>query len=107
MRLEQHIGLGYAQSTAEELEYITQVSRQTGVVLDPVYSGKAARGMAQDLIKRADASGDGKGQRPPRVLFIHTGGLLGLYEKAEQLAPLLQGGWQEFSRAAQQPPAAL
>jgi len=26
MRLEQHIGLGYARSTAEELQYITEVS---------------------------------------------------------------------------------
>ena len=67
MRLEQHIGLGYARSTTEELQYITEVSKVTGVVLDPVYSGKAARGMAQDIVEKA---ADGKKRK---VLFIHTG----------------------------------
>jgi 1-aminocyclopropane-1-carboxylate deaminase/D-cysteine desulfhydrase-like pyridoxal-dependent ACC family enzyme len=97
MRLEQHVGLGYAQSTEEELKFITEVSRQTGVVLDPVYSGKAARGMAQDLQQQRQA-----GDTPKRVLFIHTGGLLGLYEKSDQLAPLLQGGWRNFSPSTAQ-----
>ena len=88
MRLEQHVGLGYAQSTEEELSFITAVSQKTGVVLDPVYSGKAARGMVHDLQRQVGGTG-----APKRVLFIHTGGLLGLFEKADQLAPLLQGGW--------------
>lgn len=99
MRLEQHVGLGYAQSTDEELKFITDVSRHTGVVLDPVYSGKAARGMAQDLQQQRNA---GDSLTPKRVLFIHTGGLLGLYEKSDQLAPLLQGGWRSFSPSAAQ-----
>ena len=97
MRLEQHIGLGYAQSTKDELKFIIDVSKQTGVVLDPVYSGKAARGMVQDLQRQ--------GRRdlgPKKVLFIHTGGLLGLYEKVDQVAPLLQGDWRSFSHTAAQ-----
>lgn len=94
MRLEQHIGLGYASSTEEELEFIVEVSKATGVVLDPVYSGKAARGMVQDI---AAKSADGKKRK---VLFIHTGGLLGLYEKADQLAPIFKGGWRPFSQPA-------
>lgn len=97
MRLEQHVGLGYAQSTDEELKFITAVSRKTGVVLDPVYSGKAARGMVQDLQRQGKGSGG-----PKRVLFIHTGGLLGLFEKADQLAPLLEGGWRNFSQTTAQ-----
>ena len=28
-----------------------------------------------------------------KVLYIHTGGLLGLFEKVNQLAPLMVGGW--------------
>ena len=91
MRLEQHVGRGYALSTEEELKFITTVSKETGVVLDPVYSGKAARGMLQDLLRQRRDGG-----KPMCVLFIHTGGLLGLYEKADQLAPLLQGGWRNF-----------
>lgn len=101
MRLEQHVGLGYAKSTEAELTFITDVSRRTGVVLDPVYSGKAARGMMQDLQQQhQQKKGHSKDDlQPKRVLFIHTGGLLGLFEKADQLAPLLNGGWRDFATA--------
>lgn len=30
-----------------------------------------------------------------KVLFVHTGGLLGLYEKTEQMAPLV-GNWRRM-----------
>ena len=53
--------------------------------------------MAQDLQQQRKA-----GDMPKRVLFIHTGGLLGLYEKSDQLAPLLQGGWRNFSPSTAQ-----
>ena len=80
LRLEDRVGLGYAQSTEEELAFLTEVAQATGVVLDPVYSGKAALGMVEDLKARPVAG---------RVLFVHTGGLLGLYAKEAQLQPLL------------------
>ena len=80
LRLEDRVGLGYAQSTEEELAFLTEVAQATGVVLDPVYSGKAALGMVADLKERPGAK---------RVCFVHTGGLLGLYAKSAQLAPLL------------------
>ncbi|KAJ6387421.1 hypothetical protein OIU78_017191 [Salix suchowensis] len=35
-------GLGYAINTSEELKFVKQIATATGVVLDPVYSGKAA-----------------------------------------------------------------
>ena len=79
MRLVDCVGLGYAQSTDDELRYIVEVARATGVCLDPVYSGKAALGMAADLAARPCGA----------CLFIHTGGLLGLYAKTAQLAPIL------------------
>ena len=91
LRLEDSVGLGYAASTTAELEYVRDVARATGVVLDPVYSGKAALGMVQDLKRTAG--------RKRRVLFIHTGGLLGLYAKDDQLAPLLAGGWSNKTAA--------
>ena len=87
LRLEQCIGDGYAQSTDEELATIVEIARATGIVLDPVYSGKAAIGLVADL----------KARPVKRALFIHTGGLMGLFAKEEQLAPLLQGGWRSFS----------
>ncbi|URE30393.1 MYB family transcription factor [Musa troglodytarum] len=42
-------GLGYAMNTAEELRFVKDVAAATGVVLDPVYSGKAAYGMLRDM----------------------------------------------------------
>ena len=83
LRLEQCIGDGYAKSTPEELEYLVEVSRATGVVLDPVYSGKAALGMVADLAARP----------VERACFIHTGGLLGLYAQEAALGELV-GPWQ-------------
>ncbi|KAE8722401.1 D-cysteine desulfhydrase isoform 2 [Hibiscus syriacus] len=42
-------GLGYAMNTSEELKFVMEVAAATGVVLDPVYSGKAAYGMMKDM----------------------------------------------------------
>lgn len=83
LRLEDCVGAGYAKSTTAELEYLVETARATGIVLDPVYSGKAALGMAADLEARPCK----------RAVFVHTGGLLGLFAKEAQLAPLLAGGW--------------
>ena len=46
----------------------------SGVLLDPVYTGKAMFGLAQAIARGAIARGS-------RVLFLHTGGLLGLLAK--------------------------
>ncbi|XP_065849557.1 bifunctional D-cysteine desulfhydrase/1-aminocyclopropane-1-carboxylate deaminase, mitochondrial-like isoform X2 [Euphorbia lathyris] len=34
-------GLGYAMNTSHELQFVKEVAISTGVVLDPVYSGKS------------------------------------------------------------------
>jgi hypothetical protein len=44
LRLVDCVGDGYAVSTTAELEFIQRVAEQTGVVLDPVYSGKVRGG---------------------------------------------------------------
>ncbi|XP_068663354.1 D-cysteine desulfhydrase 1, mitochondrial [Aristolochia californica] len=82
-------GLGYAMNTAEELEFVKEIARKTGVVLDPVYSGKAAYGMLKDMAVNP-LKWEGK-----KILFIHTGGLLGLFDKTEQIAPTV-GSWRRM-----------
>ncbi|MDX2090461.1 MAG: D-cysteine desulfhydrase family protein [Kofleriaceae bacterium] len=67
-----HVGLGYAKSRSEELATIRDVCRTDGVVLDPVYTGKAFHGVVTEL--RANPSRFGAA-----VAFIHTGGMLGLF----------------------------
>ncbi|CAN6584754.1 unnamed protein product [Malus baccata var. baccata] len=82
-------GLGYAINTSEEINFVKEIAATTGIVLDPVYSGKAAYGMMKDMAENP------KKWEGRKVLFIHTGGLLGLYDKVEQMAPLL-GNWRRM-----------
>ncbi|KAB1670736.1 hypothetical protein ES319_D06G255700v1 [Gossypium barbadense] len=82
-------GLDYAINTSEELKFVKEVAAATGVVLDPVYSGKAAYGMMKDMAENP------KKWEGRKVLFVHTGGLLGLFDKVDQMAPLV-GNWQRM-----------
>jgi 1-aminocyclopropane-1-carboxylate deaminase/D-cysteine desulfhydrase-like pyridoxal-dependent ACC family enzyme len=77
-------GLGYAVSTPEELEMVSSFARDTGIVLDPVYSGKALCKFFE-VIKEDPDSFRGK-----NILFWHTGGALGLFDKTNDLLPTLQ-----------------
>lgn len=78
-------GVGYARSTDEELAYLLKVSSSTGVIFDPVYSGKAVYYFATKLVKeRPDVFRPGH-----KVLVVHTGGTVGMYAKESQLVPLL------------------
>lgn len=80
-------GLGYAINTEEELKFIKEIAETTGIILDPVYGGKAAYRMMRDMANDA-ARWEGR-----RVLFIHTGGLLSLFDKVDDMAPLV-GNWR-------------
>jgi D-cysteine desulfhydrase len=71
-------GPAYAVASAEQRAFLVEIARLCGLVLDPVYSGKALYGLAQWV--RADGAMVGK-----RVLFIHTGGLPGLLAQGEEL----------------------
>jgi 1-aminocyclopropane-1-carboxylate deaminase/D-cysteine desulfhydrase-like pyridoxal-dependent ACC family enzyme len=77
-------GLGYALSTDAELEFVMSFARDTGIVLDPVYSGKALYNFFQFVQEHPD-SFSGK-----NILFWHTGGVLGLYDKCADLLPTLK-----------------
>jgi len=76
-----HVGLGYAKSRPEELATIRDVCRSDGVVLDPVYTGKAFHGVVTELRKDPNRFGS--------VCFIHTGGMFGLFAAPEALSKIL------------------
>ncbi len=65
--VEGYRGRGYGLSTDEETADIESVARASGLILDPVYTGKAFRA----LLHEPERFG-------PRPLFIHTGGIFGL-----------------------------
>ncbi|KAL9257958.1 D-cysteine desulfhydrase 1, mitochondrial-like protein [Drosera capensis] len=67
-------GLGYAMNTIKELKFVKEVAQATGVILDPVCSGKAAYALLNDMAEHPQ-KWDGR-----KILFIQTGGLLGLYD---------------------------
>merc|ERR1712173_560170 len=67
-----HGGKGYGQPTEEADEWIKLIARSQGILLDPVYSGKGFAGMMQDVAS-------GQWTREDVVVFIHTGGLPGIF----------------------------
>src|ERR1051325_6689131 len=77
-----HVGRGYAKSRPEELATIRDVCRSDGIVLDPVYTGKAFHGMVTELARDRARFG-------AAVAFIHTGGMYGLFASPENVAQVL------------------
>jgi D-cysteine desulfhydrase len=71
-----HVGRGYAKSRPEELATIRDVCRSDGVVLDPVYTGKAFHGVVTELAANPSRFG-------AAVAFLHTGGIFGLFAPSE------------------------
>ncbi|KAL4237078.1 hypothetical protein ACF0H5_005462 [Mactra antiquata] len=71
--IEGYVGDGYGTATHAGLEFITKISSTTGILLDPYYTGKGAMGMVNEL---RNNGGRFKGNR---ILFIHTGGIFGLF----------------------------
>ena len=66
-----YIGQGYGIPADSTLEAIDIFARQEAILLDPVYSGKGAAGLI-DLIRK------GHFKKGERVVFLHTGGAIGL-----------------------------
>ena len=76
--IDGYVGAGYAQASQEIFETISLVARLEGVVLDPVYTAKAMYGMIDQIRQgRFDDSDD--------IVFIHTGGIFGLFPHRDQL----------------------
>ncbi len=76
---DRFVGGGYAVLTAAEAEAIRLVAQTEGILLDPVYTGKAMAG----LIGLARSGEIGSFER---VLFWHTGGVPALFAYAPELA---------------------
>jgi len=71
-----YVGLGYAKSTEEEIDFIKTFARKEGILLDSVYTGKAMYGLMQDIYA-------GKYKAGSNILFIHTGGVFGNFSKID------------------------
>ena len=80
--IDGYVGEGYALSRVEELELIRDVARYEGIFLDPVYTGKAMFGIRDQIRK-------GRFTKGQNVLFIHTGGIYGLFPKRGMFSEFL------------------
>jgi len=70
------LGDGYGLPTQAMQEAVRLMARAEGLLIDPVYSGKAFAGLVADLR-------DGRFRRGNNVLFVMTGGTPGLYAYRE------------------------
>ena len=71
-------GPAYGSMNDDQKRFLVRVARATGLILDPVYTGKALFGLAK-AVERGEIA------RSARVLFLHTGGLPGLLAQGEDL----------------------
>lgn len=71
-----YVGNGYGLSRNEEVEFIKKFAKMEGVILDPVYTGKAMYGFYNEFKK-------GTFKEKKKILFIHTGGLYGIFSKSD------------------------
>jgi D-cysteine desulfhydrase len=73
-----YVGPGYGVPSEGSIRRIREAARLEGVLLDPVYTGKAMDGLAGCVA-------DGRVARGTRVLFVHCGGAPSLFPFAKQL----------------------
>lgn len=69
---EQQIGDGYDHLSASTRAALTLAARREGLILDPTYSGRAMAGLVA-------AAASGTIRRGEKTVFLHTGGLPGLF----------------------------
>lgn len=83
--LDGYAGPGYGLNVPEDLAMIRTMARNQGLLLDPVYTVKAFRGMCDEV---------SHGRFPPgsSILFVHTGGMLGLFPRRDELLQTNQYG---------------
>lgn len=70
--IDKYIGPGYAKAYPELLECIRWLAATEGVVLDPIYTGKAFYGLVQEIKS-------GRWANMKDIVFVHTGGIFGLF----------------------------
>ncbi|MFJ9817659.1 pyridoxal-phosphate dependent enzyme [Streptomyces sp. NPDC101151] len=78
------VGSGYAALTGSVAQALRLAARTEGIVLDPTYTGRALAGLAA-------AVRDGEVRPGEKTVFVHTGGLPGLFGHADAVAYAEQG----------------
>jgi D-cysteine desulfhydrase len=69
---DEYVGPGYSLPTPEMAEAVRMLARLEGILIDPVYTGKAMAGLI-DLVRKGSFNKD------ENIIFVHTGGSPALY----------------------------
>jgi D-cysteine desulfhydrase len=80
-----YVGPGYSLPTEAMVEAVRLFARTEGILLDPVYTGKAAAGLIDGVRAGRFAAGE-------RVVFVHTGGAAALYAYRSTVAAAVPTG---------------
>jgi 1-aminocyclopropane-1-carboxylate deaminase/D-cysteine desulfhydrase-like pyridoxal-dependent ACC family enzyme len=81
---QEYFGDGYAIPTPGCVEAIEMLARTEGVIVDPVYTGKAMAGMIDHIRSREIDPSE-------TIVFLHTGGSPGLFAQADAVIALMRG----------------
>ena len=65
---------GYKHISDDKLSLIKKFARQSGIILDPAYTGKAFKAYHDNFLSA----------KTSKTLFIHTGGLYGVFSKRKK-----------------------
>jgi D-cysteine desulfhydrase family pyridoxal phosphate-dependent enzyme len=79
-----YVGEGYGQVTADGIEALKLVARTEGILLDPVYTGKAMAALIDDIQ-------EGRIPKDRTVVFLHTGGFPALFAYHDEFGDLMSG----------------
>jgi D-cysteine desulfhydrase len=86
--LDGYVGQGYAVAGQAIFELIADLGRMEGLVLDPVYTGKAFAGMVAEI-------NGGRFEGCRDIVFVHTGGIFGLFPQRAGFIGMVAGGHTE------------
>ncbi len=74
--LDGYVGQGYGIADSRVFDLIGELARLEGVVLDPVYTGKAFAGMLTEIEA-------GRFEDCHDIVFMHTGGIFGVFPQSD------------------------
>ena len=83
-----YIGAGYGIATPEGMEAITLLAQREGILLDPIYTGKAMGALLADIRL-------GRWKKGQTVVFVHTGGTPALFYHHRDLARAFDSAGKE------------
>lgn len=90
-----HVGAGYAELSDPVVAAMEMAARTEGLILDPIYTGRAMAGLIS-------AVEDGEIAAGVQTIFLHSGGLPGLFGHPDAVRRL-SSALKEFPRSDAQP----